>query len=55
MKVHIYIITLFLVSFLFFFTVASWFHTSTPYTDLVLTFIAVHLIMSKTVEIKKED
>ncbi|MCD8510016.1 MAG: hypothetical protein LRY73_09215 [Bacillus sp. (in: Bacteria)] len=49
MTIKNYLATLLFVSFAFFYIIGSWLKTDMPYTDLILTIIAVQLVMGKIV------
>lgn len=52
LKTGQYIGVLFLISFGFFLIITSWLYTNDAYRDVLLTFVVVHLVMSKLITIK---
>ena len=42
-----------MISFGFFYIIASWLETAEAYRDLLLTIAVVHFVMSKLITIKK--
>lgn len=48
-----YLSLLIVASVVFFLGVANILETATPYTDILLTILVIHLIMSKVIEIEK--
>ncbi|WP_273129393.1 hypothetical protein ACNRWW_02785 [Metabacillus sp. HB246100] len=50
-----YIIALLIISFGFFFIIASWLETDEAYRDVLFTITVVHLVMAKLITIKKKQ
>jgi hypothetical protein len=55
LKLEHYVIALFIISFGFFFIIASWLKTDEAYRDVLLTIAVVHFVMSKLITIKKKE
>lgn len=55
MKLKHYVLALLIISFGFFFIIASWLKTDEAYRDLLLTIALVHFVMSKLISIKKKE
>ncbi|WP_067726578.1 hypothetical protein [Oceanobacillus damuensis] len=53
LKLEYYVLALFILSFGFFFIIASWLKTDEAYRDLLLTIAVLHFVMSKLITIKK--
>lgn len=52
MKVEIYLITLLVISIMFFIVAATLLKTDNPYTDFLLTMAVVHFVMSKLISVE---
>ncbi|WP_262172779.1 hypothetical protein [Saccharococcus sp. Marseille-Q5394] len=55
LKLEHYVIALLIISFGFFFIIASWLKTDEAYRDVLFTIAVVHFVMSKLITIKKKE
>jgi hypothetical protein len=55
LKLEYYVIALLIISFGFFFIIASWLKTDEAYRDVLLTIAVVHFVMSKLINIKTRE
>ena len=55
LKLEYYVIVLLIISFGFFFIIASWLKTEDAYRDVLFTIAVVHFVMSKLITIKKNE
>lgn len=55
LKIEQYAVALLIISFGFFYIIASWLKTDEAYRDLLLTIVVVHFVMSKLITIKKKE